>query len=109
MSDHFEIKPNAGSPESGVIVNFFKNVDTDLARDLYLSITELLENGCRDFVFDLCKMGYCNSKTLAAWVMVNKAMDEGQGHARFRVSRDSDIHRLITQSRLDDVFTIDLI
>lgn len=92
--------------DSGATIQQNDRLDTDEAKKLYMEITELLTDGCRDFTLNAYDLSFCDSRTLGAWVMIYRAVSEASGSFELEIAKDSQVHSAIEASHLDQIFSV---
>lgn len=106
MTAKYAIRRDTSDSGAGATIQQTERLDTDEAKKLYMEITEMLAEGCRDFTLDAHELKFCDSRTLGAWVMIYRAVSESSGSFALEIAKDSQIHSAIEASHLDQVFSV---
>ena len=104
----YQIEHEGFGVDARATVHRTGRLDTDLARQLYLELMDLHSQGMCEFNFNLHDLDYCDSMTIAAWIMIDRALATESANLKFNIRRDSQIHKAITASKLDHVFSLNV-
>ncbi len=101
--DEFEIKQI--TVENTIVLQIAGELDITNSFKLQVLFNKLIEDGARDFIFDISALDYLESVGLGILIHVKKTLDEKGGKSRF-VIKSSKIKKLLTMVNLEKYFEV---
>lgn len=88
-----------------VVVSVAGELDMATAPQLQDEITDLLDRGCKQIVFDLDNLSFCDSTGLSVFIRTKNSCDEANGRVRLAAPQRA-VLRVLQVSGLTEVLKI---
>lgn len=103
---NFRVLLNPGNAPERALIIVYRALDFLDGQGLREEIGKLLFSQIQTWDVDLSGIGFCDSATIGFCIMLHMTIQRAGGKTIIHVLRDSQIHTLIRQSRLDQILNI---